>query len=79
MITQLTELIPMKTPLGDGYAIMVEAGQHDHYWTIALENGALVTFRQQEIRIARSYTHGRGLKHTDMRRVVNKPLPDPYG
>jgi hypothetical protein len=79
MLIQLSELIPMKTPLGDGYAIVMESGQHDNYWTIALENGALVTFRQQEIRIARSYTHGRGLKHTDMRRVVNKPLPDPYG
>lgn len=71
MILQLNELIPMKTPLGDGYAIMVEGGQHDYYWTIALENGAIVTFRQDQVRIANSYTHGRGISDKKMKRIVN--------
>ena len=70
MILQLSELIPMKTPLGDGYAILVEGGQHDQYWTVALENGALVTFRQDQIRIADSYTHSRGISHKKMKRII---------
>lgn len=78
MLIQLSELIPMKTPLGDGYAIVMEAGQHDNYWTVALDNGALVTFRQQEIRIAESYTHGRGMRHADMLKAVNKPVTSPH-
>lgn len=72
MILQLSELIPMKTPLGDGYAILVEGGQHDQYWTIALDTGALVTFRQDQIRIADSYTHGRGKSHADMRDITKR-------
>ena len=74
MIVELKELIPMRTPLGDGYAILIEGGAHDHYWTIALESGALVTFRQDQIRIAESYTHSRGICHADMQKVVNRPL-----
>ena len=74
MLIELKEPIPMRTPLGNGYAIFVEGGAHDHYWTIALDNGALVTFRQDQIRIANSYTHGRGICHADMRKAVNRPL-----
>jgi len=72
MILQLPEVIPMETPLGSGYAILVEAGQHDQYWTIALGTGALVTFRQDQIRIANSYTHGRGKSDADMRKIVQR-------
>lgn len=71
MIMQLTELIPMTTPLGKGYAILVDAGQHDQYWTVALESGALVTFRQDQIRIADSYTHGRGISDKRMKGIVS--------
>jgi hypothetical protein len=51
MILQLEHLIGMETPLGFGYAILVETGPHDQYWTVALDNGALVTFSQDKIRI----------------------------
>jgi len=72
LLIQLTELIPMKTPLGDGYAIMLEANGHDYYWTIALENGALITFTQDKIRICRSYTHHRGIDDKEMKRIIDK-------
>jgi hypothetical protein len=58
-IIQLNELIPVTTPLGPGYAILLEAGGHEYYWTVALTNGTVVTFPQERIRVARSYTHGR--------------------
>ena len=67
---QLQELIPVTTPLGKGYAILVDAGQQDQYWTIALSNGALVTFRQDQIRIARSYTHSRSMTDEQMMQAI---------
>lgn len=69
-VIQLNELIPMDTPLGRGYAIIFETGEHDNYWTVALENGAIVTFRQEEIRISRSYTHGRGISNKEMKEII---------
>lgn len=71
-IVQFQEPIPVKTPLGDGYAIIFEGGAHDHYWTVALNDGALVTFRQEQIRAANSYTHGRGISDKRMRKIVQK-------
>lgn len=70
-VLQLTELIPVKTPLGEGYAILFETGEHDNYWTVALENGAIVTFTQDRIRICNSYTHRRGISDERMKVIVN--------
>lgn len=67
---QLSELIPMETELGFGYAILYEGGEHDSYWTVALENGALVTFPQNQVRVSRSYTHGRGISDEEMREII---------
>lgn len=70
MILQLNDLIPMETPLGFGYAILVESNAHDQYWTIALNNGALVTFPQEKIRISKSYTHSRGISNDEMKEII---------
>lgn len=70
MIIQLPEPIPMVTPLGNGYAVVLQADGHDYWWTVALENGALVTFSQDRIRIARSYSHRRGISDDEMRRII---------
>ncbi len=70
MIIQLHELIAMETPLGKGYAIMVESTAHEQYWTVALDGGALVTFPQQKIRISRSYTHERGISDDQMKEII---------
>lgn len=67
---QLDELIPVNTPLGFGYAIIFETGEHDNYWTVALDSGALVTFTQDRIRISSSYTHGRGISDDEMRNII---------
>ena len=67
---QLSELIPVKTSLGDGHAIIFETGEHDNYWTVALENGAIVTFRQEDIRMCRSYTHHRGITDKEMKEII---------
>ena len=67
---QLEELVPVETPLGSGYAMLVESGEHDSYWTVILENGALVTFTQDKIRVSRSYTHSRGIDDAEMKKII---------
>lgn len=69
-VIQLDESIPVETPLGFGYAIIFETGEHDNYWTVALGSGALVTFTQDKIRLSRSYTHRRGITDRQMRKIV---------
>ena len=71
-LLQLKQLIPMITPLGDGYAVLVEINAHDAYWTVALETGALVTFTQDRVRIANSYTHYRGIDDARMKDIVKR-------
>lgn len=71
---EFEELIPVETPLGSGYAMLFESGEHDNYWTVILENGALVTFTQNKIRVSRSYTHGRGIDDKEMREIVYQKM-----
>lgn len=68
--TQLNEIIPVDTPLGPGYAFLVETGAHDYWWTVALETGAIVTFTQDRIRIQKSYSHRRGISDDEMRDIT---------
>ena len=70
MIHEFGELIPVDTPLGSGYAMFVEPGEYDTYWTIVLENQAVVTFTQDQIRISRSYTHKRGITDEEMKQII---------
>lgn len=69
-IIQLLDMIPMVTPLGKGYAIIFESSEQDNYWTVALENCAIVTFTQDKVRIARSYTHHRGITDEEMKEII---------
>jgi hypothetical protein len=73
VILQLPEPMPVETPLGRGYAVLVEGGAHDYWWTVALDNGALVSFSQDRIRMQKSYSHRRGLTDAQMRAVVRRP------
>lgn len=70
MPLQLSEMISVETPLGHGYAIIFETGEHDNFWTVALDNGALVTFTQDRIRVSRDYTHRRGISDDEMKKIV---------
>jgi hypothetical protein len=67
---QLDEMISVETSLGHGYAIIFESGEHDNHWTVVLDNGAIVTFRQDQIRVSRDYTHGRGISDREMRKII---------
>lgn len=71
-VIQLKELIPVMTPLGNGYAIILETSQHDQYWTVALDNSAIVTFRQDQIMMCKSYTHNRCINDSQMKDVIKK-------
>lgn len=73
---QLPELIKVETPLGRGWAILVEGTAHDYFWTVALDTGALVTFTQDQIRITNSYTHGRGISHERMAEIIKRSMKD---
>jgi hypothetical protein len=69
-VYQLPEPIEVTTSLGHGWALLIEAGGHEYWWTVALDTCALVTFQQSKIRIARSYTHSRSLDDNEMREIV---------
>lgn len=71
MIIQLDEQLSVETPLGHGMAIIFESGEDDNWWTVALDNGAIVTFKQKKIRMARSYSHERGISDEVMRGMVD--------
>lgn len=70
MIHQFPELISVNTPIGHGYAMLLEPGEFDSYWTVVMDNGAVVTFPQEQIRVSRSYTHGRGISHRQMKAII---------
>lgn len=70
MIIQLNEMISVETKIGHGYAMIFETGEHDNFWTVAMDNGAVVTFRQDQIRISRDYSHGRGISNREMRKII---------
>jgi hypothetical protein len=59
-----------KTPLGMGYIWYVETGNDDNWYTVILDNGAIVTFNQSRIRIARSYTLKRGINDEEMKDII---------
>lgn len=67
---QLPEHIPVHTPVGDGYAIFIQFMEFDYWWTVALDNGAVVTLPQHKIRVWRDYTHGRGISDEEMRKII---------
>lgn len=69
-LIQLDEMLSVETTLGHGYAIIFEAGEDDNFWTVALDNGALVTFAQSEIKMSRSYTRGRGISDAEMKKII---------
>lgn len=72
-VIQLNTPILMQTPLGKGYAIIFESDADDHFWTIALNDTcAIVTFKQDQIRIDRSYTYGRGISNEEMKTIITK-------
>ena len=68
---QLNESISVETPLGRGYAILIETGGYDDYWwTVALDTGAIVTFSQDKIRMTKSYSYGRGITDEKMKEII---------
>lgn len=73
MIHEFNDSIRVNTPVGNGYAIFVDCGNDDYWWTIALDNGAIVTFQQSKIRLARSYTKRRGITDAQMRKIIKCP------
>jgi hypothetical protein len=73
VIHEFRELIPVKTPLGSGYAMLLEPGEFDTYWTVIMDNQAVVTFTQEQIRVSRSYTHGRGISDRQMKAIIAGP------
>jgi hypothetical protein len=67
--------IAVKTPVGDGHALFVESTPHDQYWTVVLDNGAVVTVTQDRIRFVRCYTRRRGLDDKEMRAILAAACP----
>ncbi len=71
-LIQIDSPFLVKTPLGNGYLIFLESSTSDYWWTVALSNGAIVTFTQDKIRMARSYSHDRGIKDKEMSLIISR-------
>lgn len=59
MITQLNPSIPVYTPKGEGYAVMVTdySSEHNRLWTVILDkDGEVWDFPQSEIRGCWNYS-----------------------
>lgn len=62
MILQLNPTIPLKTPKGDGYAILLldYSQEHNLVWVVALdESGEIWSFQNPEVRMIKNITMGR--------------------
>ena len=68
-LLQLSDPVEVDTPLGRGYAIILESDSHDYYWTVEFSSCALVTFPQAKIKVVRSYARG-GVSDDKMREIV---------
>jgi hypothetical protein len=65
---QLDPPLYVETPLGKGLAIIYMDDLTDIYWTvIILETRAIVQFRNQKIRAAKTYTLGLGIDDEEMK------------
>lgn len=71
MIHEFSTPIAVSTPLGKGLALFVETSQHEAEWTVAIiETQAIVSFKQNKIRIGRSYTNGFGINDEQMKAIT---------
>lgn len=70
MIHEFRERISVETPLGHGYAILIHGGQEDHWWTVILDNGAIITFTQDRIKASRAYGLRRGISDKQMKKII---------
>ena len=62
MIHQLNPTIPLTTPKGDGYAILLldYSQEHNLIWVVALdESGEIWSFQNPEVRMVKNVTMGR--------------------
>lgn len=71
MVHEFIQRISVETPLGHGYAIFVEIGSEDHFWTIALDSGAVISFTQDRIKLSRCYGLRRNITDNQMREIID--------
>lgn len=68
----LDQWLPVETPVGKGYAFIIELEQADNWYTIALDSQAIVTLPQEKVLMRKDYTHGRGMSAPDMLGAVQR-------
>jgi hypothetical protein len=72
---QLDPWIKVETPHGAGWAIFYHDTSDEIWWTVALkETLAIVQYRNNKIRIARSYTLDLGLDDEALRNKIALPV-----
>lgn len=81
-LLELRSPFPVTTPVGNGYAILVESDAHDMWWTVILDNGAIVTILNNRVKARPSWSHGRGITDPQFRDILDgarQPAPAPSG
>lgn len=66
----LDEWMPVETPLGKGYAFLIETTNHENWYTVMLDTRAIVTMKQDKLLMQKSYTHGRSMLDAEMRVAI---------
>jgi hypothetical protein len=64
VILQLNPPIPVSTPRGEGYAMLVidYSQEHDLLWCVFLDFGEVWTFQNKDIRVIKNQTLGRNVR-----------------
>ena len=69
---EFNTLWEVETPQGWGHAILIETTPTNQYWTVILaETRAIVTFRQDQLRITRNYTMNWDFSDKEFEEIIN--------
>jgi hypothetical protein len=70
---EFRQMLLVDTDFGRADVLFVEGYNHDYHYTVVLhESRALMTLRQDQIRVARSYSYGWGMTTDEMKDILNE-------
>jgi hypothetical protein len=73
MFHELEKYKIVETPLGRGTAFLIESSDDDYFWTVILDDScAIVTFRQNQLKVCRNYSMGWGFSDAEMLAIIKK-------
>lgn len=71
-VVVLEDWLPVECAQGRGYVFAIEFEKADNWYTILLQNRAIVTLPQEKVLTLPSYSHGRDISDDAMKAAVKK-------